>query len=74
MTWKQLGLHDKPIVIVDVVGYWQPLLRLLDHAIAAGFAPANVRDALTVVGSPEEMIAALKVAPEPQVPPMPERA
>jgi len=74
MTWKQLRLHDKPIVIVDVGGYWQPLLKLLDHAIGAGFAPAEVRDALTVVATPEELIAALQAAPEPQVPPMPERA
>jgi len=74
MTWKQLRLHDKPIVIVDVEGYWQPLLKLLDHAIATGFAPAEVRDGLTVVATPEELIAALKVAPEPHLPPMPERA
>jgi len=74
MTWKHLRLHDKPIVIVDVEGYWQPLLRLIDHAIAAGFAHAKVRDALTVVRSPEELIAALKAAPEPHLPPMPERA
>jgi hypothetical protein len=74
MTWKQLKLHDKPIVLVDAEGYWEPLLKLLDHAIAAGFAPAKVRKALTVVGSPEELIAVLKAAPEPHLPPMPERA
>jgi len=74
MTWKQLKLHDKPIAIVDVDGYWQPLLKLLDHAIATGFARAKVRRALTVVASPEELIAVLKAAPEPHVPPMPERA
>ena len=74
ITWKQLRLHDKPIVLVDVEGYWQPLLKLIDHAIATGFARAEIRDALTVVSSPEEMIAALQAAPEPQVPPMPERA
>jgi uncharacterized protein (TIGR00730 family) len=74
MTWKQLRLHDKPIVLVDVEGYWQPLLKLIDHAIATGFARAKIRDALTVVSSPEEMIAALQSAPEPHVPPMPERA
>jgi uncharacterized protein (TIGR00730 family) len=74
MTWKQMRLHDKPIVLVDVEGYWQPLLKLIDHAIAAGFARPEVRNALTVVVSPEEMIAALQAAPEPHLPPMPERA
>src|SRR5262249_49497928 len=74
MTWKQLGLHDKPIVVVDVGGYWRPLLALLDHAIAAGFAPARVRRGIEGVPSPEELIAALKRAAEPLVPPRPERA
>jgi uncharacterized protein (TIGR00730 family) len=74
MTWKQLGLHDKPIVIVDVEGYWKPLLALIDHAIAAGFAPARIRNAIQVVPSPEALIAVLKSAAEPQVTPRPERA
>lgn len=74
MTWKQLGLHDKPIVILDADGYWKPLVALLDHAIAAGFAPPRVRDAIQVVPSPEALIAVLKSAAAPQVPPRPERA
>src|SRR5215470_19503344 len=73
MTWKQLGLHDKPIVVIDVGGYWRPLLALLDHAIAAGFAPVRVRGAIEVVSGPEELIAALKRAAEPLVRPRPER-
>src|SRR5262249_58680692 len=52
MTWKQLGLHDKPIVIVDVEGYWKPLLALLDHALAAGFPPAQARAATPRVPRP----------------------
>ncbi len=74
MTWRQIGLHDKPIVIVDVEGYWGPLLALLDHAIGSGFAPARTRDALKVVPSPEALLAVLKAAPAPHVPPRPERA
>src|SRR5579872_895286 len=38
ITWKQLGLHDKPIMLVDVAGYWTPLLELIEHAVASGFA------------------------------------
>lgn len=38
LTWAQIGLHRKPILLVDIDGYWQPLLRLLDHVIAEGFA------------------------------------
>jgi uncharacterized protein (TIGR00730 family) len=36
-TWAQLGLHDKPIGLVDVDGYYQPLLRMVDHMVASGF-------------------------------------
>ena len=38
LTWAQIGLHEKPILLLDVDGYWQPLLRLVDHVIAEGFA------------------------------------
>ncbi len=74
MTWKQLGLHDKPIVLVDIDGYWKPLLDLLDHAIGAGFAPARMRAAVEVVRDPDELLRVLQSAPEPHVPPHPERA
>lgn len=36
-TWAQLGLHGKPIGLVDVDGYYQPLLAFVDHMVAAGF-------------------------------------
>ena len=35
LTWKQLGLHDKPVIIVDVAGYWTPLLELIEHTLPA---------------------------------------
>ncbi len=38
LTWAQIGLHGKPILLLDVDGYWQPLLRLLHHVIDQGFA------------------------------------
>jgi uncharacterized protein (TIGR00730 family) len=37
ITWRQLRLHDKPIFIVDIGGYWRPLCDLLDHIAANGF-------------------------------------
>ena len=40
LTWRQLGLHDKPIFLLSIDGYWQPLEALLDHVIAEGFADA----------------------------------
>ncbi len=38
LTLKQLGYHDKPIVLVDVHGFWQPLLAMFEHLFEQGFA------------------------------------
>ena len=38
ITWKQLGLHDKPIIIVNIQDYWSPFLALFDHIAEKGFA------------------------------------
>lgn len=38
LTWRQIGLHARPILLLDTDGYWQPLLALLDHLVAEGFA------------------------------------
>lgn len=43
LTWAQIGLHRKPILLLDVEGYWQPLLGLIDHVIAEGFADASLK-------------------------------
>ena len=37
ITWKQLGLHDKPVVLVNLAGYWDPLLGMFEHQIEAGY-------------------------------------
>ena len=37
ITWKQLGLHDKPVVLVNLDGYWTPLLDLIAHQVRAGY-------------------------------------
>jgi uncharacterized protein (TIGR00730 family) len=47
-TWSQLGLHRKPIGLLDVAGYWQPLLALLDHMVRERFLRAEHRDTLIV--------------------------
>jgi uncharacterized protein (TIGR00730 family) len=59
LTWKQLGLHQKPIFLVDVDGYWTDLRRLLDHVVAAGFAPAKTHDLLQVLPSVPALLAVL---------------
>lgn len=64
VTWKQLRLHDKPIVIVDVDGYWRPLWKLVEHVVAEGYAPDEVGGLYTVVESVEEVLPRLAAIPE----------
>ena len=59
LSWKQLGLHDKPILLVDVGGYWAPLSALLDHIVVQGFARPQTRGLVRVVPSVSALMAAL---------------
>ena len=64
VSWKQLGLHDKPILLVDVGGYWAPLLALLGYIVDKGFARPQTRALLRVVPSVPALMAALAEVPE----------
>ncbi len=57
-----LGLHDKPIFLVDVAGYWQPLRDLLDHITAQGFTQSLVPRLLEIVPNVGELMRALAYA------------
>ena len=61
LTWAQLGLHAKPIVLIDTLGYWQPLLALLDHAIAEGFAEAALKAHIAPVPDADAAVGRLRV-------------
>ena len=67
LSWKQLGLHDKPIFVVDVVGYWAPLLALLDHIVAHRFARPQIRGLLQVAPTVAALMAELTLAPASQL-------
>ncbi|MBJ3763562.1 TIGR00730 family Rossman fold protein [Maribius pontilimi] len=62
LTWRQLGLHDKTILLVNVKGYWDPLIALIEHVIARGFAGQNIRDFVQVVDDADAALAALRAA------------
>lgn len=49
LTWRQLGLHEKPIYIINTDGYWDPLKQLMDSVIQRGFADETLQDFLTWV-------------------------
>jgi uncharacterized protein (TIGR00730 family) len=59
LTWAQIGLHAKPIFLVDIQGYWQPLVRLIDHVIAEGFAEPSLRGHFTTVPDVQGLLARL---------------
>jgi uncharacterized protein (TIGR00730 family) len=69
LTWKQLGLHDKSVVLIDVAGYWAPLIHMIDRVVASGFAPASSRDLMRIVATPEEVLPLLASLPEPRLNP-----
>jgi uncharacterized protein (TIGR00730 family) len=60
LTWAQLGLHARRIVLLDVAGYWQPLVALIDHVISEGFAEPDLRRLFEVAASPDEAIALIE--------------
>jgi uncharacterized protein (TIGR00730 family) len=62
LTWAQLGLHRKPVVLLDTEGYWQPLIRLIDHTIAEGFADAGLKAHITALPDVPAAVAALRAA------------
>ena len=59
LTWRQLRLHDKSIFLVDVAGYWRPLIDLLGHIVACGFAPSLAPEILEIVPGVPALMARL---------------
>ena len=59
ITWRLLGIHDKPIVIVNSDGYWSHFIELVEKVIREGFAHASSRDLFAVVETVEEVLPAI---------------
>jgi uncharacterized protein (TIGR00730 family) len=56
LSWAGLKLHHKPMGLLNVAGYFDPLLTLLDHAVTAGFVRREFLDLLMVSPDPEAII------------------
>jgi uncharacterized protein (TIGR00730 family) len=61
LSWKQIALHTKPIVIVNVFHYWDPLIALLDHIIQTRFAPSQQPNLYTIVTQVKDVIPSLSL-------------
>ncbi|MGY9039322.1 MAG: LOG family protein [Rhodobacterales bacterium] len=58
LTWRQLGLHQKPVILLNTKGYWDPLTALLDHVVTRGFAEESL---LSYIDTVDDVDAALEV-------------
>jgi uncharacterized protein (TIGR00730 family) len=65
VSWKQLGLHGKPIVLADIGGYWASLRALLDDIVTKGFAQPEARELFRVVPTITALMAILEAEPPP---------
>jgi uncharacterized protein (TIGR00730 family) len=62
LTWRQLGLHAKPIYLLNINDYWSPLVALIDHVIDQGFADPSLAGFITVVDTVDALTRALRAA------------
>jgi len=63
ITWRQLRLHDKPIIIADINGYWAPLRDLLTHVRDTGFGRVEIGHLYRFVSDVEEIIPLIQQLP-----------
>ncbi len=62
LTWAQLGIHAKPCVLVNMLGFYDGLLGFLDHAVEEGFLQAPNRALIRVAASVEEALDVLEAS------------
>lgn len=68
LTWAQLGLHQKPCALLDVRGYYSPLVAFVDHSCLEGFVRAEHRDMFLVDEDPQSLLDRMRTHAPPQVP------
>lgn len=58
-TWQQLGLHTKPVALLNPAGFWDPLISMIEHMAAQGFMRREFTEKLIVESEPKALLAAL---------------
>lgn len=66
VTWQQLGIHRKPIAVINRNGFYDPLLGLIEKGVGNGFIGADASQGILICGSAAEAIARLRCA---EIPP-----
>ena len=67
VTWAQLGIHHKPLGVLNTGGYYDPMLAMADRAVSEGFVSAVQRDRLIVDDDEKRLLDRLATAPVPAV-------
>jgi uncharacterized protein (TIGR00730 family) len=65
-TWAQLGVHAKPVALLDLAGYYEGLVAFFDHALAEGFLREQTRSMLLVEDGPEALLERLRAYAPPR--------
>jgi predicted Rossmann-fold nucleotide-binding protein len=66
LTWAQIGLHTKPCALLNVVGFWDSLLAMIDTIVADGFVPARHRQLILSDDDPDRLLDRMAVYVPPQ--------
>lgn len=59
LSWKRLDLHAKPVIFLNIDGFWDALFAVMQHSVAAGFTPASFLQAWSVADTVEDAMAQL---------------
>ncbi len=70
LTWAYLGIHRKPTGLLDVAGYWRPLVALLDHAVEEGFLRPEHAALIRFEDDPARLLDGLAAWTPPPHPPV----
>ena len=63
ITWRQLGIHDKPICIANIKNYWDPFLNMINHTIKSGFMRESDINTFSVVENTADILPKLESTP-----------
>jgi uncharacterized protein (TIGR00730 family) len=69
LTWAQLGMHQKPVGIVNVGGFWDPLIALVHHMVEEGFIPEDQLALLLVEADPAALLERMETWAPPSLGP-----
>lgn len=57
LSWAQIGIHTKPVGLLNVNGYYDPLLKLIQHSVKEGFSPATALEAVHLAEDPVTLLS-----------------